>query len=105
MRVVLWLSLLLWCTACGATARPPELSLEEQRLMEYLRRDPFLVVTATERTDDGHLLVTTRQGRSERRYLFAPTDAADERLRIRPMQDQCRLETVANPNPGGRLLR
>lgn len=91
----------LLLTACAPTARDTPPNAEEERLLAFLVRDPYVVIERTERDYDGNLLVLTRQGTRRVRYLIAPDDPARPDLRLRPLADACTLETVPNPNPGG----
>ncbi len=91
---------LLLLAAC-TTASRSDATDEERRLLAYLVRDPYVVITGTERDADGFLLVLTRQGNRTRRYLIAPDDPAKPTLRLRLLNDQSTLETAPNPRPGG----
>lgn len=100
------LSVLVACLACLAACGPGTRALpptdEELRLIACLTRDPFVVVEHSQRDGNGHLLVITRQGRTSKRYLIAPDDPANPKLRLRPLEDACTLVTVPNDQPGGR---
>lgn len=49
---------------------------EEQGLLKLLTMDPFIVVLEYERDLQGRLVVTTRQGDTRPRYLFAAAPGA-----------------------------
>lgn len=96
------LAVCLVLAACGPVEnRAPPPSAEEQRLLAYLARDPFLIIERSERDADGRLLVITRQGRTRQRYLIAPDDPAKPVLRLRRLEDACTLVTAPNDHPGG----
>lgn len=101
MRLPLLAAAFAIIAACSGPRTTVDTTPEEDRLLAYLARDPYVVISATERDADGHLLVVTMQGRRSVRYLIAPDDPARSDLRLRPMQDDCSLETAPNPALGG----
>ena len=90
--------LLLAACVTGTRTEPTD---EERRLLAYLVRDPYVVITSTEREADGFLLVVTSQGGTTQRYRIAPDDPAKPTLRLRRLDDRSKLETQPNPQPGG----
>lgn len=99
------LPLLLLLAACTTGEPRAEPNDDERRLLAYLVRDPYVVITGYDRDPDGFLIVLTQQGNGQRRYLVAPDDPAKPGLRLRRLDDDSRLETLPNPQPGGGPVR
>jgi hypothetical protein len=57
--------------ACGRAVPPATPTAEEKRLLELLTMDRFIEIVELERDAQGRLVVTTRQGDTRPRYLFA----------------------------------
>lgn len=100
MRLVPFAALAL-LAACAQQRATDATTPEEDRLLAYLARDPYVVIERSERDADGNLLVVTVQGRRHVRYLIAPDDPARPELRLRRMQDESGLDIAPNPHPGG----
>ncbi len=99
----LLLSLVLLSVGCAKAPRHPpiaDLTAEEQQLLTYLTRDPFLHVDHTERDVDGYLVLTTHQGNSVARYQFAPEVDGPKELKIHRMVDDLVLKTEPSDSLG-----
>lgn len=101
MRLPAVVAVCLVLAACGAEAsRANAPTDEELRLMAFLAHDRFVTIERTERDSDGRLLVITRQGSTQRRYLLSPDDPARPELRLRRLDDECTLATVPGDTTG-----
>lgn len=101
MRLLIMLSTCMAMTGCGPADSRVQLAPEEQRLLAYLARDPYVVIERTQRTAEGQVLIITSQGSVRQRYLIAPDDPARPDLRLRRLDDACTLDTAPNDRPGG----
>ena len=64
-------------------AESSRITADENALIDRLTRDPFIVVIDRRRNEDGYLVVSTQQGNTRVRYLFAPDSPASKELKIR----------------------
>jgi hypothetical protein len=95
-RLIALLACLLCCTACQERTAT---SAEEQHLLERLTRDPNVRVTAIDRNDDRHLVVTTRQGDVISTYIFKPDVPGEKRLNIHRLSGSSRLDIATGAPP------
>ncbi len=93
MRRILLLPLLL-LAGCAADRTPPTPTANEQRLIEHISRDPFVVIERLERDESGRLVVATTQGSVVRRYRLEADVGQGGRLRIHRLQDEAILSTT-----------
>ncbi len=88
----------------GCTLRayqPPQATPEEQVLLTQFARDRFTEITLLSRDEDGHLLISSRQGETEARYLLAPAIDGATVLTIRRIDEKTRLPNTTAPiRPG-----
>jgi len=88
-----------FATRTGADPDAP--TAEERVLLDRLQRDNFLIVTDTQRNDDGYLVVTTSQGQARIRYIFSPANEATKQLTIhRLIESMDIVEGQSNDPPG-----
>lgn len=89
-RAAAVLALLIACVVgCGRAATTVVPTPEEQRLVDIIRTDGFIAVTALERDAKNFLIVTTRQGESVIRYRLAAP--AGQPLAIQRIDDRIQL--------------
>ncbi len=85
---------------CDTRLEPSQLKDDERILLDRLCRDPFIIVTDKRRNDDGFLIVTTHQGNTQVRYLFAPDGVASKELKIRRMVEDFEIKVGVSDQLG-----
>ena len=99
LSLVLWLPLVLCCTACTAR-NDPTTSAEERILLDQIQRDPYVVVQRMRRNDDQFLELHTLQGGVEVGYVLAPAIDGGRELTIRRIDNDLLLPAKTGPWPG-----
>ncbi len=98
---VLSLSVILLLTACGGQPRAEDQpSIEEQAVMARLTRDPYIDIIATERRDNGWLLVKTSQGSTTVNYIIRPEKTGEKTLNVYHLQDTTPLSVGESERRG-----
>lgn len=88
---VLFMSLLLLAGCARSSGPVAVLTAEERQLVVQLTRDPFVIVDATTREDDGYVTLRTRQADTIAYYRLMPTGDAKPELVIRRLDEQLHL--------------
>ncbi len=96
----LFLVIILLAACTGRHAVIPAPTAEEQRLITYLTRDPYLAIVTAVRDQDGYLLLTTRQGDHLARYSLSPEPAGGKALHLHRLVEDLSLDTIEPPQPG-----
>lgn len=97
-RSCLLVVILAVLAACGRETPAAVPTAEEQHLFKLLTMDPFIEVLEYERDVQGRLVVTTRQGSTHPRYLFAAAPGAQ--MSIHRLDEEPRLRVVDDGTKG-----
>lgn len=91
LRLALLVAVVLSSACVHRTQAVP--TAEERRALDFLTRDPFVVIVRLDRDTDGRLVALTEQGRINRRYRIQPDLAQGGRMRLYRLVDEVILST------------
>ena len=86
LRLALLVAVVLSTACVHRTQAVP--TAEERRALDFLTRDPFVVIVRLDRDRDGRLVAQTEQGRINRRYRIQPDLAQGGRMRLYRLVDE-----------------